>query len=72
MINRLRIASSLVPTCDHELPLELIRNRPQLAPELLRAVFNLDLPDDARVTLSSETFAGFHPAELRCDATVLI
>ncbi|GAA4073436.1 hypothetical protein GCM10022214_32370 [Actinomadura miaoliensis] len=61
-----------VPTSDHELPLEMVRNRPQLVPELLRSVFGLDVPGDVQATLTSETYADTHPAELRCDATVLL
>lgn len=61
-----------VPTIDHELPLELIRNRPQLAPELLRTVFGIRVPDHDRVTLGSESYAACNPAERRCDATVLL
>jgi hypothetical protein len=61
-----------VPTSDHELPLEMVRNRPQLVPELLRSVFGLDVPGDVQATLTSESYADVHPAELRCDATVLL
>ncbi|POM26864.1 hypothetical protein BTM25_12720 [Actinomadura rubteroloni] len=61
-----------MPSIDHELPLELVRNRPLLAPELLRTAFGVATPDDDRATLGSESFADVHPAELRCDATVLI
>ncbi|TDD91431.1 hypothetical protein E1293_02275 [Actinomadura darangshiensis] len=60
-----------MPTTDHELPLEMVRNRPQLVPIILRNVFGLDVPD-GRVTLTSESYAGLNPAELRCDATVLL
>jgi hypothetical protein len=50
----------------------MVRNRPQLVPALLRGVFGLDVSGDVRVTLASESYAGTHPAELRCDATVLL
>jgi hypothetical protein len=56
-------------TSAHELPLEMVRNRPQLVPEILRTVFGLDILGKTR--LAAESFAGFDAAELRCDATVL-
>ncbi|WP_131741833.1 hypothetical protein [Actinomadura roseirufa] len=59
-------------TVNHELPLEMIRNRPQLVPTLLRGVFGVDVPAHDRVTLASESYADLNPAELRCDATVLL
>lgn len=61
-----------MPSTEHELPLELVRNQPRLIPELLRTVFGFDLPADVQATLGSETYAGFHPPERRCDGTVLI
>ncbi|MGP4022776.1 hypothetical protein [Actinomadura sp. 3N407] len=54
------------------LPLEMVRNRPQLVPELLRSVFGVDVPDLVPTTLTSESYADVNPAELRCDATVLL
>ncbi|MFD0538636.1 hypothetical protein ACFQY7_37825 [Actinomadura luteofluorescens] len=61
-----------MPTNNHELPLEMVRNRPQLVPEMLRTVFGLDVSGQARATLASESYADTNPAELRCDATVLL
>jgi hypothetical protein len=61
-----------VPTSNHELPLEMVRNRPQLVPVLLRDVFGLEVPDHFHTTLASESYADTGPAELRCDATVLL
>ncbi|MFI0350363.1 hypothetical protein [Actinomadura sp. 9N407] len=61
-----------MPTFNHELPLEMVRNRPDLVPALLRSVFRLDVPSDVQVTLASESYADLNPAELRCDATVLL
>ncbi|MFI0357075.1 hypothetical protein [Actinomadura sp. 9N407] len=61
-----------MPTSNHELPLEMVRNRPQLVPELLRSVFGVDVSGHGQVTLASESYADTHPAELRCDATVLL
>ncbi|WP_242908311.1 hypothetical protein [Actinomadura terrae] len=61
-----------MPTNLHELPLEMVRNQPALVPELLRTVFHIDVPDQSAVTLTSESYADTNPAELRCDATVLL
>ncbi|WP_433149734.1 hypothetical protein ACQPZ8_11510 [Actinomadura nitritigenes] len=58
-----------MPTSAHELPLEMVRNRPQLVPTILRTVFGLDILGEPSIT--SESFADLSPAELRCDATVL-
>ncbi|TDE32239.1 hypothetical protein [Actinomadura sp. 6K520] len=61
-----------MPTSEHELPLEMVRNRPQLVPTILRTVFGLDMPYAEPATLTSESYADLNPAELRCDATVLL
>ncbi|WP_289008854.1 hypothetical protein [uncultured Thermomonospora sp.] len=61
-----------MPSLEHEMPLELFRNRPTLAPELLRMVYGVKVPERAKVTLGSETFNDVKPKELRCDATVLV
>ncbi|GGU91809.1 hypothetical protein GCM10010182_03580 [Actinomadura cremea] len=64
-----------MPSKDHELPLEMVRNQPELVPELLRRVFHEDIPDipdEVGATLTSESYNAFHPQELRCDATVLL
>lgn len=64
-----------MPSNDHELPLEMVRNQPSLVPELLRSVFREDvpqIPDEIAAKLTSETYSAFHPQELRCDATVLL
>lgn len=50
----------------------MVRRQPQLVPTILRTVFDLEFPDQADATISSESFADFEPAELRCDATVLL
>lgn len=69
---RLSIAFVHAPKKKHELPLEMVRRQPQLVPTILRTVFDLEFPDQADATISSESFADFEPAELRCDATVLL
>ncbi|MFD0683586.1 hypothetical protein [Actinomadura fibrosa] len=59
-----------MPSNIHELPLEMVRNRPQLVPELLKSL-GVPIPDEP-ATLTSESYADLNPAELRCDATVLL
>jgi hypothetical protein len=50
----------------------MVRNRPQLVPALLRRVFGIAVAGDVQTTLASESYADTNPAELRCDATVLL
>jgi hypothetical protein len=54
------------------MPLEMVRNQPQLAPILLRTVFGVDLPQRVWAKSASESAVDVKPAELRCDATVLL
>jgi hypothetical protein len=61
-----------MPSLAHELPLEMVRNRPQVVPVLLRELFDIPISADVAAALTSETYADTHPAELRCDATVLL
>ncbi|GAA4232631.1 hypothetical protein GCM10022254_33060 [Actinomadura meridiana] len=61
-----------MPTTAHELPLEMVRNQPQLAPTILRTVFGMNLPSDDRATSASEAVGDVKPTELRCDATILL
>jgi hypothetical protein len=64
--------SGFVPSSDHEMPLELFRNQPVLAPTLLEAVFGLKMPDYTHVCLGSETFTDVDPTEYRSDATIIL
>ncbi|MEU5987473.1 hypothetical protein ABZ806_00695 [Spirillospora sp. NPDC047418] len=62
-----------MPSTEHEVPLAMVRSRPTLVPTILRTVFGLDMSgDDDSATITSESFADLRPAELRCDATVLL
>ncbi|WP_344590155.1 hypothetical protein [Actinomadura vinacea] len=49
----------------------MIRQRPRLAVEILRDVFDIDVPAHDQVTLASENVSTLHPAELNCDGAVL-
>jgi hypothetical protein len=72
VIFRVKVASLLVPSIDHEMPLELVRYRPALAPELLRTMFGIDTPESAHVTLGSEVLSNLKPAERICDVATLV
>ncbi|MFB4315532.1 hypothetical protein [Actinomadura sp. 21ATH] len=61
-----------MPKTDHEMPLEMVRERPALVPELLRTMFDIDIPAGDRIFLGSETLNDCDPAEYRCDATVMV
>ncbi|TDC89142.1 hypothetical protein [Actinomadura sp. 7K507] len=61
-----------MPSTEHEVPLELIRNRPALAPELLQAVSGIKPPEYEQISLGSETLTDCKPTEYRCDSTVLL
>ncbi len=50
----------------------MFRNRPRLALDLLRTVFGMHVPDDAQVSLGSETYTDMKPTEYRCDVTAMV
>jgi hypothetical protein len=56
----------------HEAPLELVRQYPPLAVELLKAVTHLDLPDAVDVRLGPTSLNSVVPVEFRADATVVV
>jgi hypothetical protein len=56
----------------HEAPLELVRQHPPLAVELLKAVTHLDLPDAADVRLGPASLNAVVPVEFRADAVVVV
>jgi len=61
-----------MPSALHEGPLELFRNRPELAPELLRDVLGVELPDYQEARIESENLTQFTPVERRADLVVLL
>ncbi|MFI0357590.1 hypothetical protein [Actinomadura sp. 9N407] len=61
-----------MPSIDHEMPLEMVRNRPALAPELLRTMFGYTIPEAMQAFLGSETLNDCDPKEYRCDAAVML
>jgi hypothetical protein len=56
----------------HEAPLELVKQHPALAVELLRAVTGLALPDAVDARLGPTSLNAVVPAEFRADAVVIV
>ena len=67
-----KIYSRRMPSQLHEALLQLFRNRPSLAPELLRDALQLELPFYSEVRLDSADFADLQPAEYRADMVILL
>lgn len=61
-----------MPSQLHEMLLLLFRNRPALAPELLREALQLELPTYSEVRLESAELTDVVPAEYRADLVVLL
>ena len=59
-------------TVTHEAPLELIRQHPGLAVDLVRAMTGLDVPDSARADLGPTSLNAVVPAEFTADAVVVV
>ena len=56
----------------HEALLSLFRNRPELAPELLREALHAPLPEYSEVRIESADFANLQAAEYRADLVILL
>jgi hypothetical protein len=61
-----------MPSHLHEALLLLFRNRPALAPELLREALHVQLPDYTDVRIDSADLTDIQPAEYRADLVVLL
>lgn len=61
-----------MPTQQHEMLIELFRNQPLLAAELLGGVCDIDLPPDPRAQLESADLTDCAPTEYRADAVVTL
>ena len=61
-----------MPTIDHESLVELFRNRPRLAAELIRDGLGIELPDFDDVASDSIEFNQIKPAEYRCDHVAVL
>ena len=61
-----------MPSHLHEALLLLFRNRPALAPELLRDALHMALPDYTDVRIDSADLTDIQPAEYRADMVILL
>jgi hypothetical protein len=61
-----------VPSLQHEALLLLFRNRPALAPELLRDALHVPVPTYSEAHLESSDLTDLSPAEYRADLVVLL
>ena len=59
-------------TVTHEAPLELIRQCPDVAVDLVRAMTSLQLPADAKATLGPTSLNAVVPAEFTADSVVVV
>jgi len=60
-----------VPSNNHEIPLELFRDRPELAPKVAREIWNLPVPDKLCWRLGPETVTVLGPIELHLDVALV-
>jgi hypothetical protein len=61
-----------MPSQLHEVLLQLFRNRPELAPELLRDALHQELPRYTEARIDSADLSEVQPAEYRADLVVLL
>lgn len=61
-----------MPSQLHEVLLQLFRNRPLLAPELLRDALQVQLPKFTEARIDSADLTEVQPAEYRADLVVLL
>lgn len=61
-----------MPSQLHEALLQLFRNRPMLAPELLCGALQVELPTYTEARLDSAELTEIQPAEYRADLVVLL
>jgi hypothetical protein len=62
----------LMPSVAHEAPIELIRQNPNLAVELLQAMSDVKLPSEVTVTLGPTDVSEVVPAKFLADAVVVV
>ncbi len=60
-----------VPSIRHEIPLQLLRNRPDVAPRIARTVFGLAIPDLPCWRPGPETVTLLSPGELHLDLVLV-
>ncbi|WP_026416201.1 hypothetical protein [Actinomadura oligospora] len=59
------------PSEDHEITLELFRNRPELARKVAAEVFGLDMPDDLCWRMGPETVTNLAPQQITMDIALI-
>jgi hypothetical protein len=59
-------------TVTHEAPLELIRQHPRLAVDLVQAMTSVSVPTDARVRLGPTDANSVVPAQFTADSVVIV
>ncbi|WP_131740267.1 hypothetical protein [Actinomadura roseirufa] len=57
-------------TVAHEAPGQIVRDNPEVVADLLRAAFDIEVPDDAIIKNTSEDFTQIVPAAYRADSAV--
>ncbi|MFF0607928.1 hypothetical protein ACFYUD_04565 [Nocardia tengchongensis] len=60
-----------MPSIRHEIPLQLLRHRPELAPQIARAVLGLPVPDLPCWRPGTETVTLLSPGELHLDVVLV-
>jgi hypothetical protein len=63
---------STMPSNMHETIIEMFRDRPSLAPELLGNILGVPIPEYGEASLDSAEFTEVTPTEYRADAVVLL
>jgi hypothetical protein len=61
-----------MPSMAHEILVDLFRNRPSLAAEILVEVLGVSLPPYTQARLASTELNEVQPAEYRADAVVVL
>ena len=61
-----------MPSVTHEAPIELIRQHPGLAVELLQAMSDVDLPAEITVSLGPTDLSEVVPMKFLADAVVIV
>ena len=64
--------SAAMPSMAHEILVDLFKNRPSLAAEILVEVLGLSLPDYTEARIASADLTEIQPAEYRADIVVLL
>src|SRR3954447_19229961 len=64
--------SPAMPSMAHEILVDLFRNRPSLAAEILIEVLGISLPDYTEARIASADLTEIRPAEYRADIVVIL